>query len=141
MGSAEQAGLQAPEEVAYASVVNSWTPEERTERERKFVRKIDVRLLPILVRTLQYPHIQRNANSGQMVMYVMNYIDRNALPQARVQGLEKDLNLAGYEYNIVLSLTFIGYILMQGTSTVLGESFGCILWSDTVQCPVICCCL
>ncbi|CEL09664.1 hypothetical protein ASPCAL12797 [Aspergillus calidoustus] len=102
MGSAEQAGLQAPEEVAYASVVNSWTPEERTERERKFVRKIDVRLLPIL-----------------MVMYVMNYIDRNALPQARVQGLEKDLNLAGYEYNIVLSLTFIGYILMQVPSNLL----------------------
>ncbi|KAL4792865.1 major facilitator superfamily domain-containing protein [Aspergillus venezuelensis] len=48
-----------------------------------------------------------------MVMYVMNYIDRNALPQARVQGLEKDLNLSGYEYNIVLSLTFVGYILMQ----------------------------
>ncbi|KAL2787049.1 major facilitator superfamily domain-containing protein [Aspergillus keveii] len=102
MGSAEQAGLQAPEEVAYAAVVNSWTPEERAERERKFVRKIDVRLLPIL-----------------MVMYVMNYIDRNALPQARVQGLEEDLNLSGYEYNIVLSLTFIGYILMQVPSNML----------------------
>ncbi|KAL3486535.1 major facilitator superfamily domain-containing protein [Aspergillus germanicus] len=102
MGSAEQAGLQAPEEVAYASVVNSWSPAERAERERKFVRKIDVRLLPIL-----------------MVMYVMNYIDRNALPQARVQGLEKDLNLSGYEYNIVLSLTFIGYILMQVPSNML----------------------
>lgn len=49
-----------------------------------------------------------------MVMYVMNYIDRNALPHARIQGLEDDLGLAGYEYNIVLSLTFIGYILMQG---------------------------
>jgi hypothetical protein len=59
MGSAEQAGLQAPEEVAYASVVSSWTPEERAERERKFVRKIDVRLLPILVSTRQRPHIQR----------------------------------------------------------------------------------
>ncbi|KAL3447232.1 major facilitator superfamily domain-containing protein [Aspergillus insuetus] len=102
MDSAEQAGLQAPEEVAYASVVNSWTSEERAERERKFVRKIDVRLLPIL-----------------MVMYVMNYIDRNALPQARVQGLEEDLNLSGYEYNIVLSLTFIGYILMQVPSNML----------------------
>ncbi|KAL2842565.1 major facilitator superfamily domain-containing protein [Aspergillus pseudoustus] len=102
MGSTEQAGLQAPEEVAYASVVNSWTSEERAERERKFVRKIDVRLLPIL-----------------MVMYVMNYIDRNALPQARVQGLEEDLNLSGYEYNIVLSLTFIGYILMQVPSNML----------------------
>lgn len=50
-----------------------------------------------------------------MLMYVMNYIDRNALPHARVQGLEDDLGLSGYEYNIVLSLTFVGYILMQGT--------------------------
>lgn len=47
-------------------------------------------------------------------MYIMNYIDRNALPHARVQGLEEDLNLSGVQYNIVLSLTFIGYILMQG---------------------------
>lgn len=47
-------------------------------------------------------------------MYIMNYIDRNALPHARVQGLEKDLDLHGVQYNIVLSLTFIGYILMQG---------------------------
>ena len=50
-----------------------------------------------------------------MVMYVLNYIDRNAVPHARVQGLEADLGLAGYEYNIVLSITFIGYILMQGS--------------------------
>lgn len=49
-----------------------------------------------------------------MLMYVMNYIDRNALPHARVQGLEDDLGLSGFEYNIVLSLTFVGYILMQG---------------------------
>lgn len=47
-------------------------------------------------------------------MYIMNYIDRNALPHARVQGLEEDLGLQGVQYNIVLSLTFIGYILMQG---------------------------
>lgn len=38
---------------------------------------------------------------------------RNALPHARVQGLEEDINLVGVEYNIVLSLTFIGYILFQ----------------------------
>lgn len=50
-------------------------------------------------------------------MYIMNYIDRNAVPQARIQGLEKDLNLKGVEYNIVLSVTFIGYILMQGKAT------------------------
>ena len=46
-------------------------------------------------------------------MYILNYVDRNALPQARVQGLEEDIGLDGVQYNIVLSLTFIGYILVS----------------------------
>lgn len=51
-------------------------------------------------------------------MYILNYIDRNALPQAKVQGISEDIGLAGIEYNIVLSLTFIGYILMQGQQII-----------------------
>jgi hypothetical protein len=30
--------------------VAAWSPEERAEKEKKFVRRIDIRLLPILVR-------------------------------------------------------------------------------------------
>lgn len=51
-------------------------------------------------------------------MYILNYIDRNALPQAKVQGISEDIGLAGIEYNVVLSLTFIGYILMQGEQNI-----------------------
>ncbi len=36
----------------YAEIVASWSPEERIIKERKFVRKIDFRLLPILVSNL-----------------------------------------------------------------------------------------
>lgn len=36
----------------YRSIVAAWTPEERIEKEKKFLRKIDTRLLPILVWTL-----------------------------------------------------------------------------------------
>jgi hypothetical protein len=82
--------------------IASWSPEERAEKEKKFLRKIDLHLLPILI-----------------VMYIMNYIDRNALPQARIQGLEEDIGLVGSEYNIVLSVTFIGYILMQVPSNMM----------------------
>lgn len=32
-----------------AAIVAAWSPDERAEREKKFVRKIDYRLLPILV--------------------------------------------------------------------------------------------
>ncbi|KAJ0124475.1 hypothetical protein J7T55_005813 [Diaporthe amygdali] len=81
----------------YQTIVASWSPEERAAREKTLKRKIDLRLLPIL-----------------SLMYILNYIDRNALPQAKVQGISEDIGLAGIEYNVVLSLTFIGYILMQG---------------------------
>lgn len=52
-------------------------------------------------------------------MYIMNYIDRGAVPQARIQGLEGDLGLQGVEYNVVLSITFVGYILMQVPSNMI----------------------
>lgn len=43
--------VQHGDEVAvdYAAIVASWSPEERREKEKKFLRKIDLRLLPILV--------------------------------------------------------------------------------------------
>ncbi|CAM1503127.1 Fc.00g079030.m01.CDS01 [Cosmosporella sp. VM-42] len=88
--------------IDYAGIIAAWSPEERAAREKKFLRKIDFRLLPILI-----------------VMYIMNYIDRNAVPQARIQGLEKDIGLKGVEYNVVLSITFVGYILMQVPSNMI----------------------
>lgn len=33
----------------YAAIVAAWSPEERDAREKRFLRKIDYRLLPILV--------------------------------------------------------------------------------------------
>jgi len=69
----------------------------------------------------------------QIIMYIMNYIDRNALPQARLQGLEKDLGMKGVDYNIVLSLTFIGYILMQIPSNLLLGYFRPSLYLSTVM--------
>ncbi|GAB7362469.1 hypothetical protein MBLNU230_g2791t1 [Neophaeotheca triangularis] len=90
------------QEVEWSSKIAAWSPEERRHREKKLVRKIDLRLLPIL-----------------FIMYILNYVDRNALPQARIQGIEDDINLVGVQYNIVLSLTFIGYVLFQVPSNML----------------------
>lgn len=47
-------------------------------------------------------------------MYFLNYLDRNALPQARLNTLEEDLNLEGVQYNTAISILFVGYIIMQG---------------------------
>ncbi|WWC86577.1 uncharacterized protein L201_001454 [Kwoniella dendrophila CBS 6074] len=78
------------------------SPEEYAEAHKKLVRKIDIRLLPIL-----------------FVLLVLNYLDRNALASARVQGLEKDLHLKGDQFNQAVSILFAGYILGQIPSNMI----------------------
>jgi hypothetical protein len=46
-------------------------------------------------------------------------LDRNAIAQARLNGLEKDLGLKGSEYQTCISILFVGYVLLQVPSNVL----------------------
>ncbi|CAG9981053.1 unnamed protein product, partial [Clonostachys byssicola] len=70
--------------------------------EKKLLFKIDTLILPIIV-----------------VVYLLNYIDRNNYAAARLQGLEEDLNLHGDQYQTGLSVFFVGYVLMQVPSNAL----------------------
>lgn len=49
-----------------------------------------------------------------MVMYFLNYVDRNTIAQARLNGLEKDLGMTGNDFNVTVSILFVGYVLTQG---------------------------
>jgi hypothetical protein len=91
--------------------------EERQAVEKKLVRKVDIRLLIMMV-----------------VMYILNYLDRNNIAAAKLAGLEKSLNLTGDQYQVssfvlfqctiwreetngvqlCVSILFVGYLLMQG---------------------------
>jgi hypothetical protein len=66
-------------------LVAAMTPERRAEAEKSLVRKIDFRLLPMIV-----------------LMYIMNYLDRNNIAAARLGALEEDLNLQGNEYAVCI---------------------------------------
>jgi hypothetical protein len=48
---------------------------------------------------------------------VLNYLDRNNIATARLGTLEKDLGLVGTQYNTVISIFFVGYILTQVSHT------------------------
>lgn len=74
----------------------SYSDEEIDEMHRKITRKADIRLLPMLV-----------------LLYILNYLDRNNIASARLGGLEEDLNLHGSQYQTSISILFVGYILMQ----------------------------
>lgn len=48
-----------------------------------------------------------------------SYLDRNALPNARLQHIEKDLGLVGEQYNTCISVLFAGYIALQIPSNLI----------------------
>ncbi|TLS27653.1 hypothetical protein PpBr36_04814 [Pyricularia pennisetigena] len=70
--------------------------EDRERKEKTLVRKIDRRMMPLM-----------------MLLYVLNYIDRNNIATARLGSFEKDIGLRGTQYNTVISIFFVGYILTQ----------------------------
>ncbi|TKA53785.1 hypothetical protein B0A49_11793 [Cryomyces minteri] len=79
--------------------------------EKKLKRKIDLLIMPLVI-----------------LVYLMNYIDRNNYAAARLQGLEKDLGLKGNQYQTGLSILFVGYVLMQVPSNLLLNYAGRPSW-------------
>jgi hypothetical protein len=47
------------------------------------------------------------------VLYLFCFIERSNIGNARLAGLEEDLDLTGYDYNAVLSIFYISYILFE----------------------------
>ncbi|KAK4098439.1 MFS general substrate transporter [Parathielavia hyrcaniae] len=76
------------------------TPERRIVVEKSMKRKLDARC------------------SIFILLYIMNYLDRNNIAAARLKGLQDDLNLSYNEYATCLSILYVGYILMQVPSNM-----------------------
>ena len=76
-------------------------PEARRKLERKLLLKVDARM------------------SIMVLIYILNYLDRNNIAAARLRGLQEDLNLSNTEYSTCLSILYVGYILMQIPSNMI----------------------
>ncbi|KAM5381122.1 hypothetical protein ACJZ2D_003038 [Fusarium nematophilum] len=64
--------------------------------------------------------LKLDARCGLFVLiYIMNYLDRNNIAAARLRGLQEDLKLNDNEYATCLSILYVGYILMQVPSNIL----------------------
>ena len=93
-------------------LVRDLSPEERQRLETALVRKIDFRLLPSII-----------------IMYIMNYLDRNNIAAARLAGLQDPpsqggLDLGSTQYLTALSILFVGYLLMQVPSNLFLNKIG-----------------
>jgi MFS family permease len=59
---------------------------------------------------------------------ILTYQFRNNYAAARLQGLEADLGLVGSQYQVGLSILFVGYILMQVPSNMVLNYVGRPSW-------------
>ncbi|KAL1887322.1 hypothetical protein Sste5346_010304 [Sporothrix stenoceras] len=70
--------------------------EEDPLEARRVLRKIDFRLIPLL-----------------LFLYTLTFLDRVNIGNAAVWNLESDLHMKGYDYNIVVLVFYIPYILLE----------------------------
>lgn len=75
--------------------------------ERRLVRKIDFYIVPTVA-----------------MLYLFCFIDRANIGNARLAGFEKDLSLTGYDYNQVLSVFYISYIVFEIPSNMACKALG-----------------
>ncbi|KAJ5990573.1 hypothetical protein N7522_010780 [Penicillium canescens] len=102
------AELGAKADLSHEEVVHmAELTEEEKVVEKKLRRRIDALIMPLVI-----------------LVYLMNYIDRNNYAAAKLQGLEEDLNLDDTKYQTGLSVLFVGYILMQVPSNLLLNYMG-----------------
>lgn len=108
--SADQPGIAMVETIeggkafkeSMMSIYRSYDPVFSKETEKRLVKNIDIRLLPLIV-----------------TIYIFNYLDRNSITQARLYGLQEDTHVTGVTYNTAISIFSAGYIAMQLPSTLL----------------------
>jgi len=79
--------------------------------EKKLVRKLDLLLVPVI-----------------FLLYLLCFIDRTNIGNARIAGLEKDLGLKGFEYNIALTVFYIAYIISEIPSQIAMKLIGARIW-------------
>lgn len=91
----------------HVQVQGGWTEEE----EKAVRRKLDLRVVPVIT-----------------ALYLFCFLDRANIGNARIQGMAKDLNLVGYQFNWTLTVFYIPYLMVEIPSNVLLKRIGPKIW-------------
>ncbi|KAK6369286.1 hypothetical protein LTS17_009626 [Exophiala oligosperma] len=103
--------------------------EEDSKYNRRVNRKLDIYLLPIIC-----------------FIYLLGYLDRANVGNARVAGFTKDIKLTDWEYKVAITTTYVPYMLVEIPSNLLLKKIGprrlipflCVSWGlvSALQCQV-----
>ncbi|GAP86967.1 putative major facilitator superfamily transporter [Rosellinia necatrix] len=83
--------------------------------EKSLLRKIDAHLLPAVG-----------------ILYLLSFLDRSNVGNARIEGLLADLNMTGDRYLVGLSLYFVGYVLFEIPCNIILKRTSPRIWLPTL---------
>lgn len=83
--------------------------------EKAFVRRLDYKLLPAL-----------------SFLYLLSFLDRSNVGNARIEGLTTDLHMTGNEYLFGLTIFFVGYVLFEVPAQIVLKLWTPRMWLPTI---------
>lgn len=78
-----------------------------TQAEKQLCKKFDFRLLPVLA-----------------LMYLFNSLDKSNLGNAKTDGLPTDLGFASGQYNLIIGIFFVPYVIFAPPFAMLAKKYG-----------------
>ncbi|KAF8311067.1 high-affinity nicotinic acid transporter-like protein [Clavulina sp. PMI_390] len=83
--------------------------------EQRVVRKMDLHIVPIV-----------------MALYLLSFLDRVNIGNARLYGLQADLNMSNTQYEVALSIFFVTYLAFEVPSNLVLKKFTPHRWMATL---------
>ena len=82
-----------------------------TQAEKALVRKLDRFIVPVV-----------------MLSYLLCFLDRTNIGNARLFGLEEELGLTGDQYQVAVAVLFVPYVLIEVPSNLILKKFRPSRW-------------
>ncbi|KAG9091240.1 hypothetical protein FRC07_011887, partial [Ceratobasidium sp. 392] len=86
-------------------------PAGETLSDKRLLRKIDWNLLPLV-----------------SLLHLLSFLDRTNFGNAKIAGMEKDLKMKGFDYNIAASVFYITYCAFEIPSNLAMKRIGASRW-------------
>jgi len=83
---------------------------------KALLRKLDWNLVPFLA-----------------LLYLLSFLDRTNIGNARLAGLEEDLGMSGLDYNVALAVFFPWYVLAEVPSNMMMKKTRPSLWLTVIM--------
>ncbi|KAM5543421.1 hypothetical protein V8D89_002672 [Ganoderma adspersum] len=83
---------------------------------KKVLRKLDLHLIPPVC-----------------MLYLLCFLDRANITNAKVAGLTTDLNITGVQFNLVVAVTLIPYSILQAPSNIALKKIGPARWLPMIM--------